>query len=78
MNTWLRFIYRTPEKPLSLGTAIAVSFFLGIFGVDRYLMGYKWWWLKTITLGGLWVWYAIDLYKIAIGKLVMADGREFL
>jgi hypothetical protein len=78
MNRVLKAFYRTPKEPLSLGKAVVISFFLGLFGVDRYLMGYKFWWLKTLTLGGMWIWYFIDVYNIAIGKLKMADGRELV
>ncbi|HVD97355.1 MAG TPA: TM2 domain-containing protein [Cytophagaceae bacterium] len=54
---------------------LLISFFLGFLGVDRYLMGYKNWWLKTITLGGCCVWALIDLINIATFKMKMADGR---
>lgn len=58
----------------SKGTMIVVSFFLGGLGIDRMMMGYKNWWLKLITLGGLGIWALIDFIKICTGSLSMADG----
>ncbi len=55
---------------------LLISFFLGHLGIDRYMMGYKNWWMKTITLGGCGIWSLIDILKIATGKMKMADGRE--
>jgi hypothetical protein len=56
---------------------LLVSFFLGFLGIDRYLLGYKNWWIKLVTFGGFYVWYFIDLINLAIGKLKMADGNDF-
>ena len=55
---------------------LLVSFFLGNLGIDRYMLGYKNWWLKALTLGGCSVWALIDLIKIATGSMKMADGRD--
>jgi hypothetical protein len=78
MDRIFKYFYRRPEKALTLGKTMVISFFFGLLGVDRLLMGYKLWWLKPLTFGGMWVWYFIDLYLIAIGKLKMADGRELV
>jgi hypothetical protein len=65
-----------PIKKLSFTKILLVSFFLGFLGVDRYLLGYKNWWLKTITLGGFMLWALWDLVGIATMRLKMADGSD--
>lgn len=55
-----------------------VCWFLGGFGVHRFLMGYSNWWLMLITLGGCGIWTIIDLIKILTGSMKMADGRDLL
>lgn len=67
----------TPIKKVKFLHIILISFFLGFLGVDRYLMGYKNWWIKTITLGGGTVWALIDLINLITLKLKMADGSDF-
>lgn len=48
--------------------------FLGFAGIHRLLMGYKYWWLQLITLGGLGIWTFIDLIRIAFGSMKLGDG----
>ncbi len=67
----------TEKKKIKLTHIILISFFLGIFGIDRYLLGYKNWWIKGITLGGGSIWALIDLINILTFKLKMADGSDF-
>lgn len=57
-------------------TMILVCLLGGAFGIHRYMMGYKNWWLMTITLGGCGTWQIIDLILILNGSLRMADGRD--
>ena len=65
------------KKPKSKKTAILLSAipYTGIFGIDRFYMGY---WglgvLKFITAGGGLIWYIIDIILIATGKLKCKDG----
>ncbi|NDV67658.1 TM2 domain-containing protein [Dysgonomonas sp. 25] len=61
-------------KPQSKITMIFVCWFLGFFGVHRYMMGYSNWWLMPITLGGCFIWILLDFIKIITGKMTMADG----
>lgn len=56
-------------------TMLFAAFFLGAIGLHRLLMGYKNWWLMLITLGGFGVWTLIDIVRIGIGRLPMANGQ---
>jgi len=57
----------------SRGTALVLSFFLGHLGVDRFYLGQTGLGiLKLCTLGGLFVWWFIDLFLISAA----ADARN--
>jgi len=56
-----------------------LSFFWGVFGIDRMYMGY--WglgFLKLITAGGFGVWVIVDLYLVMSGYMRDKQGREML
>jgi TM2 domain-containing membrane protein YozV len=54
-----------------------ISLFLGIFGIDRFYVGKKGdGVIKLLTLGGLGIWYIIDLFRIGIGDFADSSGRE--
>lgn len=62
--------------------ALALSIFLGEFGIDRFYMGkIGTGILKLITLGGLGIWWIIDIVLIANGSMRDKQGhamtREF-
>ncbi|MDB5185720.1 MAG: hypothetical protein JWL85_243 [Candidatus Saccharibacteria bacterium] len=56
---------------------IMLSYLVGMFGVDRFLLGRKVTGvLKLLTFGGLLVWWVIDWGLITYGKLRGKDGLE--
>ena len=66
------------NKQVSKTTAAILSFFFGIFGVHRLIMGYKNWWLMPMTLGGLTFWALFDFIRIVTGQMKMADGTDLI
>jgi SAM-dependent methyltransferase len=57
-------------------TTLLLSGFLGVLGADRFYLGYTTLGaLKLITLGGIGVWWLIDMILIITGKLT--DSNDF-
>lgn len=56
--------------------ALVISIFVGEFGIDRFYMGkIGTGILKLITLGGLGIWWIIDIILIASGNMRDKQGR---
>ncbi|MCS7222875.1 MAG: TM2 domain-containing protein [Anaerolineae bacterium] len=63
-------------KRKSWTTALLLSIFLGVLGIDRFYLGYTGKGiLKLLTGGGLGIWWLIDLIKIAANSLPDANGQ---
>lgn len=57
-------------------TALLLSFFLGLLGVDRFYLGStEIGLLKLFSLGGLGFWWVIDFVLLATRSLTDGDGR---
>lgn len=60
------------DKPKSRKVALILASIphTGIFGVDKFYLGYFWLGLlKLLSCGGMLVWYVIDIIKIAKGTM---------
>jgi TM2 domain-containing membrane protein YozV len=69
----------TEQKPAQKKMImILICWFAGPLGIHRMMMGYSNWWIQTITFGGCFVWSFIDLVKLVMGTMKMADGRDLL
>lgn len=68
------------EKQLQSKTAmLLVSMTFGMFGLHRYSMGYKNWWIQlllTFCCGIGFIWSFIDTIRIATDNMPMSDGRR--
>ncbi|TPP39633.1 TM2 domain containing protein 1 [Fasciola gigantica] len=59
-------------------SVLILSVFGGIFGLDRFYLGYPALaCLKVATVGGFGLWYLWDIFFIATGTVVPADGSSF-
>ena len=57
---------------------LIISIFLGALGIDRFILGYTGLGiLKLITIGGLGIWWLIDIIMIATGSLGPKDGSGY-
>ncbi|MDR0293429.1 MAG: TM2 domain-containing protein [Oscillospiraceae bacterium] len=60
-------------------TALLLSVFLGVVGVDRFYLGYTGLGvLKLMTVGGLGIWWVIDIIRIATWKMKDIKGNDLV
>lgn len=70
-------VYAGPEySDKSRATAFLLSYFLGMFGADRFYVGHYWLGiLKLLTCGGAGIWLLVDNILFALGTPKDRDGR---
>ena len=60
-------------------TAILLSIFVGVLGIDRFYLGYTGLGiLKLVTGGGFGLWWLVDMILIAMNRLPDANGQELV
>lgn len=63
----------------SFRTALLLSIFFGLLGLDRLYLGYYAFALaKFSTCGGLFIWYFVDVVLIALQQLGPADSSGYV
>uniref|UniRef100_A0A0N5AQ91 TM2 domain-containing protein n=1 Tax=Syphacia muris TaxID=451379 RepID=A0A0N5AQ91_9BILA len=59
-------------------SSVLYSIFLGVLAVDRFYLGYSAIAVgKLMTLGGLGIWWLIDIFLLLSGRLMPADGSNW-
>ena len=65
-------------KGIYFPTIMLFSVFLGLLGVDRFCMGYcSLGVAKLLTLGGLGVWWIVDVLLLLTGNLTPEGGYNW-
>lgn len=67
------------NTPKNKQTALFLSIFTGVLGVDRFYLGYTALGIfKLLTVGGAGIWALIDLIRISVDSLRPADGSPWV
>jgi hypothetical protein len=78
-TTAMRPGYQAAVSPFSRLAALLLCFFLGWLGVHRFYVGKVGTGVAMIfTLGGLGIWWLIDVIMIVVGGFTDAEGRYVL
>ena len=68
---------KTVESNKRVLPAFLLCFFLGTFGIHRFYAGkIGTGILELVTLGGLGIWWLVDIILILTGNFKDADGRK--
>uniref|UniRef100_A0A915BIK3 Succinate dehydrogenase assembly factor 2, mitochondrial n=1 Tax=Parascaris univalens TaxID=6257 RepID=A0A915BIK3_PARUN len=60
-------------------STLLYSIFLGVLAVDRFCLGYSAIAVgKLMTLGGLGLWWIVDIFLLITGSLTPADGSNWM
>lgn len=55
--------------------AVLLAFFVGVFGIHRFYLGYTWQGVvQLLTFGGFGIWAFVDFIRIIIRDLQPKDG----
>lgn len=66
------------KKMKSKTTALILSIFVGVLGIDRFYLGYTGMGVLKLLTGGVFgILYIIDIITIATGSLTPADGSQY-
>ena len=67
------------SKSKSLTIAVLLSVFIGFYGVDHFYLGKtRSGLIKLVTLGGLGIWWIVDIVALLRGKTVDAKGDPLI